>query len=82
MTTEKSVRGRKPSGRTRDQIEREATKKHRKKLAENGKLAMQSYVSAETKDLTQKLKEIMELSTVGDVVEILVRQECKRRNIS
>ena len=79
---EKRGRGRPPSGRSREEIERDSAKKYRDNLVQEGKVKIQAYVAPETREHLRQFKTNMELATIGDVIDILVLQEVKRRNLS
>jgi|GEM_PF-5168706 len=72
----------KPVGKKdRAAIEREAAKLYRKNQSKRGKKRLQPYVLLETSTALDMLVEVMELPSTGDVIDVLVSNEVKRRKL-
>jgi len=77
MSTEGKKPGRPTSGKSRSEIESASTKKYRNNLKESGKEVITVYVDPDTKRDLKALKTSLDLNTLGEVIDILVRKAKK-----
>lgn len=77
-----SRRGRKASGASRSDIEKAASEKHRKKQLDGGKCEVKAFVNLDTKAMLAQLKNELDLSTIGEVIDALTQQFKKSKEKS
>ncbi len=82
MSDVKRTRGRPGSGLPPEEVMKQSVAERRKRLIREGKQDFKTFVEAGTKAGLQKLKAAMEVKTAGDVIDVLVQQEMKRRKLN
>lgn len=73
--------GRPSSGLPPELVMKNAVKNRRNRLISEGKVDFKTFINSSSKEGLQKLKIAMQVDTTGDVVDLLVQQELKRRQI-
>lgn len=79
--TEKKKTGRKSSGMPLEVVRRMSTAKRRNALLEMGKVRFDDYILPETKEGIRKIKVRMKCRTLGEAIDILVKESRQKKGI-
>jgi hypothetical protein len=74
-------KGRKPSGLPPEVVQRQSTDRRRKRLLDEGKVRFDDFVLPETRDGIRLIKNATEVHTLGEALDIIVKNELKRRKL-
>ncbi|MDO8728358.1 MAG: hypothetical protein Q7K26_00535 [bacterium] len=74
-------KGRKSSGLPPEVVQRQSTDRRRKKLLDEGKVRFDDFVLPETRDGIRLIKTVTEAHTLGEALDIIVKNELRRRKL-
>lgn len=70
--------GRKPSGKSRSDIVKDAVNRHRQHEKEAGKKDLRAFIMPATKDWLNSLKQVFGVDSLGEVLDKLAEQANKK----